>query len=95
MQSTATNVQRLYAESGKAYRAARHPDPDDVAKMSQKALAAAVGKNRRHIIRIENGENRPMPRLRNRIADVLGVERSTLPTAADAPPFRKDSTNAS
>jgi hypothetical protein len=87
MESTATPSKHRFAESGAAYRAARHPDPDSPPILSQAKLAEAVGTTRRHIIKIENGEHRPGRPLRNRIADVLGVERSTLPCAADDSPF--------
>lgn len=53
--------------------------------MSQEALATAVAVNRRHIIRIENGENRPRADLRDRIAHVLGVDPTSLPTAGEDP----------
>lgn len=69
-----------YPESGGAYRKARLE-----AGISQEALAAAVEVNRRHIIRIENGENRPRADLRDRIARELGVDPSSLPTASEDP----------
>ncbi len=78
-----------YPEVREAYRNARGADLP-VPRISQKRLALAVGVGRRHIIRIENGENRPMPRLRDRIADVLDVDPSTLPAAeASGRPFRE------
>ncbi len=67
-----------YPEVREAYRKARGADLP-VARISQKRLALEVGVGRRHIIRIENGENRPMPALRDRIAKALEVDASTLP----------------
>lgn len=71
-----------YPEVSQAYRAARKQRG-----VSQEKLAAAVGTSRRHIIRIENGENRPTSELRDRLAAALGVDSSTLPSAADGRPF--------
>lgn len=73
-----------YPESRDAYRRARwHSSP----RISQERLALAVGITRRHMIRIENGEHRPMPELRDRIAEVLGADPSTLPAAEAMSPF--------
>lgn len=71
-----------YPEVRQAYRAARKRRG-----VSQEKLAEALGITRRHLIRIENGENRPQPDLRDRFADALGVDPSTLPSAADGRPF--------
>lgn len=78
-----------FPESGKAYKLARQ------GRISQERLAAAVGITRRHIIRIENGENRPKGGLRDAIADVLGVDPRTLPAAEDAHPFGQTTYGAS
>ena len=73
-----------YPESRDAYRMARRKaDP----RISQERLALAVGITRRHMIRIENGEHRPSPDLRDRIAEVLGADPSTLPAVEAMPPF--------
>ncbi len=78
---------RRYPEVGKSYRRARALMQPP---MSQERLAAEVGTSRRHIIRIENGEHRPYPALRDRIAEVLGVDPSGLPAAEAAPrPFAR------
>ena len=75
-----------YPESGIAYRDARKSARTGEGKrVTQKTLAAAVGTDPRHIIRIENGEHRPRPDLRDRIADFLGVDPSTLPAAGEDP----------
>lgn len=73
-----------YAESGATYKAARQ-----AAGISQEALAIIVGTSRRHIIRIENGEHRPYPGLRDKIATALHVDPDSLPSAGDAP-FRQE-----
>ena len=75
-----------YPESRVAYRKARMRA---VPRISQENLALAVGITRRHMIRIENGEHRPLPELRDRIAEVLGVDPETLPTAEVMSPFRE------
>ena len=73
-----------YPEIREAYRRARaRSNP----RISQERLALAVGITRRHMIRIENGEHRPSPELRDRIADVLGADRSALPAVEVMPPF--------
>lgn len=69
-------MQTRYPESGAALKRARK------GKISQERLAERVGTTRRHMIRLENGENRPSVGLRDRIADELGVPRETL-LAAD------------
>jgi len=75
-----------YPDSRIAYRTARkQAEP----RISQERLALAVGITRRHMIRIENGEHRPAPDLRDRIAVVLGADPSTLPTAEAMSPFRE------
>lgn len=73
-----------YPESRNAYRKARSKANP---RISQENLALAVGITRRHMIRIENGEHRPYPELRNRIAQVLGCDPSTLPAVEVVPPF--------
>lgn len=70
-------MQTKYPESGAALKRARK------GKISQERLAERVGTTRRHMIRLENGENRPSVRLRDRIADELGVPRDTLPAAEE------------
>lgn len=76
-----------YPESREAYRRARGKARP---RISQENLALAVGITRRHMIRIENGEHRPLPELRNRIADVLGADPSTLPAAEVMFPFEEE-----
>ena len=81
-------MESKYPESGAALKRARH------GKISQERLAAKVGTTRRHMIRLENGENRPSVQLRDRIADALEVPRETLPAAEEeddeALPMRLD-----
>lgn len=67
-----------YPASGSALKLARNRR-----KISQERLAEQVGTTRRHMIRLENGENRPSVDLRDRIADALGVPRDSLPAAED------------
>lgn len=74
-----------YPESGAAIKRARNER-----KISQERLAELVGTSRRHMIRLENGENRPNADLRDRIADALQVARETLPAAEDTNPFRAE-----
>lgn len=74
-----------YAESGAAYKAARQ-----AAGISQEALGIIVGTSRRHIIRIENGEHRPYPGLRDKIAAALGADPESLPSSAGDAPFRPE-----
>lgn len=74
-----------YPEVRAAYRSARKStDP----RISQENLAELVGVTRRHMIRIENGDHRPTPALRDRIAIALAVDPSTLPAVEDVHPFR-------
>lgn len=61
--------------------------------MTQERLAEAVGTDRTYINKIECGHHRPGPDLRNRIADALRVDPSTLPASAD--PFAPSDTNGS
>lgn len=70
-------MQTRYPESGAALKRARK------GKISQERLAERVGTTRRHMIRLENGENRPSVDLRDRIADELGVPRETLIAAEE------------
>jgi transcriptional regulator with XRE-family HTH domain len=65
-----------YPEVAEAYKQARLSASPSVNKSE---LARAVGVSRRHIIRIENGEHRPQPELRDKIAQVLGVDPTALP----------------
>jgi len=74
-----------YPESGGAYRSARLSVVVEERHVSQERLAEAVGTDRRHVIRIENGENRPRADLRDRIASYLGVDPTTLPAAGEDP----------
>jgi len=74
-----------YPESGGAYRTARLDAVVEGRHVSQERLAEAVGTDRRHIIRIENGENRPRVDLRDRIASYLGVDPTTLPASGEDP----------
>lgn len=79
-----SSVIAKYPDSRDAYRTARRKaDP----RISQERLALAVGITRRHMIRIENGEHRPAPELRDRIAEVLGADPATLPAVEAMPPF--------
>ena len=76
------NLLARYPESGVAYRAARQGTG-----ISQKRLAEQVGISRRHYIKFENGDHRPMPELRDRIASALNIDPSSLPAAGREPPF--------
>lgn len=74
-----------YPEVREAYRRAR----DRVRpRISQERLAEAVGISRRHMIRIENGDHRPSPELRDRIAVALKIDASALPAVEQPRPFR-------
>jgi transcriptional regulator with XRE-family HTH domain len=74
-----------YPEVRDAYRNAREAtDP----RISQETLAEAVGITRRHMIRIENGEHRPNPELRDRIAAALDVDPSALPAVEQPERFQ-------
>jgi len=75
-------VEPKYPDVRDAYRTARL-SPDR--KMAQETLAELTGTTRRHIIRIENGEHRPLPALRDRIAAALEVDPESLPAATPAP----------
>lgn len=77
-----------YPESRDAYRRARRKANP---RISQERLALAVGITRRHMIRIENGEHRPLPDLRDRIAAVLGADPLTLPAVDVEDPFAEAS----
>lgn len=74
-----------YPEVREAYRSAREATRP---RVSQENLAVAVGITRRHMIRIENGEHRPSPELRDRIAAALDVDASALPAVELLDPFR-------
>lgn len=76
-----------YPESGAAIKSARSQARPFV---SQERLADALGITRRHMIRLENGEHRPSVDIRDKIANVLGVDPETLSTevAEDIAPFR-------
>jgi DNA-binding XRE family transcriptional regulator len=63
-----------YPEVRAAYREARRK-----ARVSQEWLAHTVGISRRHMIRIENGQHRPNPELRDKIAVALNVPPDALP----------------
>ena len=76
---------KRYPESGGAYRRARRAARANGVPVTQAHLARAVGIGRRFVIRLENGENRPAPALRDRIADFLGVDPDTLPAAGEDP----------
>ena len=82
-----------YPESGGAYRAARVNAVVDGKRVSQERLAEAAGVDPRHYKRIERGENRPRPELRDRIAAFLGVDPTTLPAAGEDP-FVSDETGS-
>lgn len=75
-----------YPESRDAYRKARRKAQPSI---SQERLAGEVGITRRHMIRIENGEHRPAPALRDRIAEALGADPSSLPAAEVDRPFQE------
>lgn len=73
-----------YPESGGAYRRARELVRLSSGKrMTQERLAEQVGTDRTYISKIESGHHRPGPGLRDRIADALGVDPSSLPASAD------------
>ncbi len=91
--TTGNMAEQRYPESGLAYRNARISSWVGSEFVSQERLAAAVGTNRRHIIRLENGENRPRADLRDRIARYLGVDPASLPAAGEDP-FRSSDTEA-
>lgn len=74
-----------YPESGNAYRAARDGARVGGSRVTQERLAEAVGVNPRTIKRIERGDNRPWPKLRDEIASYLGVDPATLPSASEDP----------
>lgn len=74
-----------YPEVREAYRRARLTARP---RISQERLADAVGITRRHMIRIENGDHRPTPTLRDRIAFALDVDASALPAVERPDPFR-------
>lgn len=74
-----------YPEVREAYRRAR---AEARPRISQERLAEAVGITRRHMIRIENGDHRPLPGLRDRIAEELGIDGSALPAVEQPDPFR-------
>jgi transcriptional regulator with XRE-family HTH domain len=76
-----------YPEVREAYRTARNATEP---RISQEHLAELVGVTRRHMIRIENGDHRPTPALRDRIALELAVDPSTLPAVEDVQPFRSE-----
>lgn len=76
------STQIRYPEVRTAYRTARH-----AARISQENLAEAVGISRRHMIRIENGEHRPSPNLRDRIAAALDADPEALPAVEQLSPF--------
>lgn len=73
-----------YPEVREAYRRARETTRP---RLSQENLAEAVGITRRHMIRIENGEHRPTPELRDRIAAALDFDASALPAVEQSDPF--------
>lgn len=73
-----------YPESGGAYRSARYAArTSEGERVTQQRLAAQVGTDRTYINKIERGHHRPGPDLRDRIADALRVDPSTLPASAD------------
>jgi transcriptional regulator with XRE-family HTH domain len=51
--------------------------------ISQELFAQQIGITRRHMIRLENGENLPSGGLRDRMADVLDVDRDEIRSADD------------
>lgn len=69
-----------YPEVRVAYRGARSK-----ARVSQEWLADQVGISRRHMIRIENGQHRPNPELRDKIAEALNASPDALPAVEQFP----------
>lgn len=74
-----------YPESGGAYRSARANARENGEPVTQERLAVEVGVASRTVIRYENGEFRPSPAIRDRIADFLGVDPDSLPAAGEDP----------
>jgi len=71
-----------YPESREALQGARGRSG-----LSYKRLADAVGISERHAIKLCNGEHRPMPELRDKLAAALKVSPSSLPAAGTDRPF--------
>ncbi len=75
-----------YPEVRTAYRGARNEASRRHGSiLSQEWLAEQVGISRRHMIRIENGEHRPEPELRDKIAEALGASPDALPAVEQFP----------
>jgi len=70
-------TQHPYRDNGQKIRRARErvPSPRDSGRpISQEDFAPVLGTSRRHVIRLENGEQRPSGALRDRIVEVTGTE---------------------
>jgi len=75
--STAPVTEHRYHENGEKIRRARErvPSPRDGGRpISQEDFAPILGASRRHLIRLENGEQRPSGSLRDRIVEITGTE---------------------
>ena len=57
--------------------------------MKQETLADLAGISLRSVKRIERGDSRPFRHVRDRIAEALDADPSSLPAANDAP-FQSD-----
>lgn len=70
-------TQRPFQQNGAKIKRAREsvPSPRDSRRpISHQDFAPKVGCTPRHLIRLEKGEQRPSPELRNRIVEVTGTE---------------------
>src|SRR6266498_3317935 len=70
-------TEHRYHENGERIRRAREriPSPRDGGRpISQEDFAPILGASRRHLIRLENGEQRPSGSLRDRIVEITGTE---------------------
>lgn len=75
--STTEITQHPFRDNGQKIRRARErvPSPRDAGRpISQEDFAPVLGTSRRHVIRLENGEQRPSGQLRDRIVAVTGTE---------------------
>lgn len=66
MSNTATHK---FSDNGRRIRAARH-----LTGLSQENFAPLIGTDRRHLIKLENGEHRPRKGMRDLIVSITGTE---------------------